>query len=100
MVFNEELRKGIRKCYIPASQAVTFPANTSFDTVIQKSRELFFPDETDESNDCFALADSGGVPYEIQDKSHWTLSDFVQNLKQPPSKLRLYIMYQAKSFMV
>ena len=100
MVYNEELGKGVRKRYIPASQTVTFPANSSFFQVIQKSREIFFPDEADESDACFTLADSGGVPYEIENKSDWILADFLQGLKQPPSKLRIYIMYQPEEFIV
>ena len=75
---------------------LTFPANTSFFQVIQKSREIFFPDEADESDACFTLADSRGVLYEVEKKSDWILADFLQGLKQSPSKLRIYIMYQAE----
>ena len=39
------------------------------------------------------LLPTGGVPYKIEDKAVWVLSDFVESLKQPPSKLRLYILY-------
>lgn len=61
------------KGYIPVSQTVTFPANASFFQVIQKSREIFFPDEADKSDAHFTLADSGGVPYEVKNKSDWIL---------------------------
>ena len=100
MVYDEELGKGVKKRYIPASQTVTFPANASFDLVIQKSREIFFPYETNESDGCFTLADSGGVPYDVENKPDWILSNFVQGLKQPPSKLRIYVMYQPKDLVV
>ena len=99
MVYDEELGKGVKKRYIPASQMVIFPANASFSLVIQKSREIFFPDETNESDDSFTLADSRGVPYDVENKSDWILSEFVQGLKQPPSKLRMYVLYQPKDLM-
>ena len=31
--------------------------------------------------------------YEMKDKVGWVLSDFVESLKVPPSKLQLYILY-------
>ena len=68
MVYDEELGKGVKKRYIPASQMVIFPANASFSLVIQKSREIFFPDETNESDDFFTLADLGGVPYDVENR--------------------------------
>ena len=40
----------------------------------------------------FCLADSTGIPYEIEEKDTWCLSEFIQQSGQPPSKLRLYIM--------
>ena len=99
MIYDEELGKGVKKRYIPASPVVTFSANSSFSLVIQKSREIFFPDETNESDDSFTLADSGGVPYDVENKSDWMLSNFVQGLNQLPSKLHMYVMYQPKDLM-
>ena len=91
-MFDDKLCKGVRKRFIPPAQTMTFPANASYNLVIDKGQEVFFPDEATE-NDCFALADSGGVPYKIEDTAVWVLSDFVESLKQPPSKLHLYILY-------
>ena len=51
----------VKERYIPAAQTKTYPTNASYELVIEKGREVFFPDEINE-NDCFALADSGGVP--------------------------------------
>ena len=65
MLFDEKLGKGVKKQYIPPSQTVTFPTNASYDLVIEKGREVFFPDEPNES-DYFTLADSSGMPYEIK----------------------------------
>ena len=96
MLFDESLGKGVRKRYIPASQTITFSANATYDLVIQKSQEIFFPDEAREQEDLFCLADSSGIPYEIGNKCEWKLSEFVQGLKLPPSKLRLYVMYRPK----
>ena len=56
MVFDDKLCKGVRKRFIPPAQTMTFPANASHDLVIDKGREVFFPDEESE-NDSFALAD-------------------------------------------
>ena len=79
----------MKKRYIPPSQIVSFPANASYNCVIWKAREIFFPDESNESNDCFCLTDSCGVPHNVESESDWVLSEFVQELKQPPSKLRI-----------
>ena len=79
----------VKERYIPAAQTMTYPTNASYELVIEKGREVFFPDEINE-NDCFALADSGGVP---KNRGEWVLSKFIEGLKQPPSKLRLYILY-------
>ena len=95
MIYNDDLGKGVKKRFIPASQLISFPANSSYDEVIQKSREIFFPDEQNESDECFKLADSGGVPYDVPNKSDWVLSDFIQSLKIPPSKLHVYVLYQS-----
>ena len=39
---------------------MTFPTDASY-KVIEKGRQLFFPDEPDD-DDCFGLADTGGMP--------------------------------------
>ena len=62
MVFDDKLCKGVRKRFIPPAQTMTFPANASYDLVIDK---VFFPDEANE-NDCFALADSCSSPHETK----------------------------------
>ena len=54
MVYDEKLCKGARKRYIPPSQTMTFPTNSSYDLVIEKGWPVFFPDEGSE-NDCFSL---------------------------------------------
>ena len=92
MVFDEVMEKGVKKRYIPPSKTMTFPHDVTYDLVIQRGIETFFPDETSEV-DCFCLADSGGVPYVIEDKSSWKLSEFLHKFKQPPSKSHLYVMY-------
>ena len=51
----------------------------------------FFPEEI-QSPDLFCLADSSGIPYNIEQKNKWSLSEFIQGTGQPPSKLRLYVM--------
>ena len=99
MVYDEDLEKGVKKRYIPPSEIMTFPSSAPYDLVIQKGRETFFPNDTSEA-DCFCLADSGGVPYVIEEKSDWVLSEFVQKLKQAPSKLRIYLMYRPKALTV
>lgn len=93
MVFDKDLKKGVKKQYIPPSQVMSFPRSAPYDLIIQKGQEVFFPDNSSEA-DC--LADSGGMAYDIEDKSDWVLSEFVEKLKQPPCKLRIYIMYQPK----
>ena len=92
MIFNDKLCKGVRKRYIPSAQTMTFPTDASYKMVIEKGRRFFFPDELDD-DDCFGLADTGGMPYKIQNKVDWVLS---VRLKQPPSKLGVYILYWAK----
>ena len=94
-MFDEELEKGVKKRCIPPSQMMTFPISAPYDLVIQKGKETFFPNITS-GTDCFCLADSSGVPYDIEDESDWVLSEFVKKLNQPPSKLRIYLLYWPK----
>ena len=68
---------------------ISFPSNASYKEVIQKGVEKFFPDDKD-FMDMFCLADSSGVPFEIEDTELWCLSEFVHQSGLPPSKLRLY----------
>ena len=95
MIFDEELQKGIKKRCIPPPLTVCFPSNASYDTVLQKGKECFFPYENS-ATASFCLADSGGTPYKVAHESDWVLSDFVQTTGQPPSKLRLYILCKHK----
>ena len=91
MAYDENLQKGVKKRSIPAPMVTSFPCNATYDSVISKGIEKFFPDDVG-SPHLFCLADSSAVPYEITDKDTWSLSEFVQQTGQPPSKLRLYIM--------
>ena len=70
---------------------VSFPGTATYDDVISSGRENFFPDENT-SADTFCLCDSSGTPF----TESWVLSEFVQTTGQPPSKLRLYVMWQPK----
>ena len=83
MLFDRSVQRGIPPIII------SFPSNASYKEVIQKGVEKFFPDEKD-FMDMFCLADSSGVPFEIEDTELWCLSEFVQQSGLPPSKLRLY----------
>ena len=91
MIFDEKLQKGVRRRSIPPPLNISLPCSAPYDTLIKKGRENFFPDDTS-SDDLFCLADSNGIPYEVEDKSDWVLSEFIQQIGQPPSKLRLYVM--------
>ena len=83
MIFDEELQKGVKKRFIPAPVTMSLPCSATYDTVIEKGREHFFPDETG-SEDIFFLADSSGIPYKIEDKLDWTLSDLSKILVNHP----------------
>ena len=83
-MFDKELEKGVKKRFIPPSQIMTFPFSAPYDFVIQKGRKTFFPNNSS-GPDCFCLADSSGIPYDIEDQSNWVLSEFVKKLNQPPS---------------
>ena len=95
MIFDEELQKGVKKRFIPPPVTMSLACSATYDTVIDKGREHFFPDETG-SDDSFFLADSSGIPYKVENKSDWILSEFIQSIGQPPSKLRLYILCHPK----
>ena len=82
--WNKELEKGVKKRFIPPSQIMTFPFSAPYDFVIQKGRKTFFPNNSS-GPDCFCLADSSGIPYDIEDQLNWVLSEFVKKLNQPPS---------------
>jgi hypothetical protein len=80
MLFDRSLQKGIKKRYIPPPMIVSFPSNASYKEVIQKGVDKFFPDDAD-SPDIFCLADSSGVPFDVEDKDTWNLlstQDYLQ----------------------
>ena len=91
MLFDRSVQKGIKRRYIPPPMILTFLSNAFYKEVIQKGVEKFFPHDAD-SPDLFCLADSSGIPFEVEDKDNWCLSEFVQQSGLPPSKLRLYVM--------
>ena len=95
MIFDDELQKGVKKRYIPPPMNVSFPGTATYDDVISSGRENFFPDENT-SADTFCLCDSSGTPFKVDNPESWVLSEFVQTTGQPPSKLRLYVMWQPK----
>jgi hypothetical protein len=69
---RKELKKDIYLLLI-----VSFPSNVE---VIQKGVDKFFPDDAD-SPDIFCLADSSGVPFDVEDKDTWNLlstQDYLQ----------------------
>ena len=94
-MFDKGLKKGVKKRYIPPSQVMSFQRSAPYDLIIREGKEVFFPENSSEA-DCICLADSGGMAYDIENKSDWVLSKFIEKLKQAPSKLRIYIMYQPK----
>ena len=91
MAYDKNLQKGVKRRSIPPPMVVSFLCNATYNFVIHKGIKKFFPDDID-SPHLFCLSDSSGVPYEIEDKDTWSLSEFVHQTGQPPSKLRLYIM--------
>ena len=40
------------------------------------------------------------MSYDVDDKEDWVLSEFIDKLKQPPSKLCIYLMYQPETLSV
>ena len=40
------------------------------------------------------------MAYDVDDKEDWVLSEFIDKLKQPPSKLRIYVLYQPETLSV
>ena len=93
MVFSDSLQRGIKKKIIPSPLVLSFPFDATYEDVIRKGVEMFFPN-TSTDCDIFTLVDSNGIPYHIENKSIWTLSSFIKTTSLPPSKLRLYVMMQ------
>ena len=94
MCFDMVLQRGVKKKHIPSPMVFFLPSNASYDVVIQKGVEYFFPESTTSVNE-FCLVDSNGIPYKC-DKSDWVLSEFIKSTGYPPSKIHLYVMWQPK----
>ena len=99
MMFNTTSRKGIKRKDLPSPKIVDFDACSSYEDIVMKGKELFFPQESD-NFDAYSLAGSSGVPFDIADKENWVLGDFLKEHGFQPSKLRLYILYNPISLVI
>ena len=92
MVYDNELKRGIRKKYLPEPnpQKIELARNATLIDVFKKAKELYF-NEADVSTDCMSLVDSGGVLIPVQDKDSWVLSSFYHKNHLQPSRYKLYV---------
>ena len=75
------LKKGVRRRSFPPPVNISLPYNVPSGTLIKKRKENFFSDDT--NSDMFCLADLNGLPYEVEDKPDWILSEFIQQIGLP-----------------
>lgn len=71
---------------------IDFPRGALYEEVLEKKRENFFSDKTEDIT-AYCLAGSSGVPFDIEDPEDWVLQDFIKEHNFQPSKLRLYVVY-------
>ena len=70
MVFDTELKRGIRKKYLsgPNPQKVELHQDVSLATVLQKAKDLYFEDHDPELSS-LSLADSAGILILVPDQT-------------------------------
>ena len=73
-MFNTTSRKGIKRKDLPSPKIVDFDAGSSYEDIVMKGKELFFPQESD-NFDAYSLTGSSGV---LVDKENWILGDFFE----------------------
>ena len=64
MIYDDCLRRGVSKKYLPGPRVFEFPSNTSYDEYISIVKPYFFNDSTGE----FCLANASGIQFEISKK--------------------------------
>ena len=92
MVFNNVLQRGVKKKALESPRVIDFPNTATYCEIIEKSKHIFFPQESDDVT-CYCLCGSSGFPFQIDDKDNWVLQEFIKQHNFQPSKLRLYIMH-------
>ena len=89
-------RIGIRRQTIPSPRPFEFNSRASYEEVMGTVIPVFFPNGDDNPSH-YSLAGSSGVPFKV-DKDKWTLEAFRKEYKTPPSKIRLYVMYNPQVY--
>lgn len=84
MVYDNELKRGIHKKYLPEPNPQR-PRNATLQDVFKKAKQLIF------RIDSMCLADSGGIFISVLDKESWLLSSFYQKNRLQPSRYKLYV---------
>ena len=79
------------KKYLPGPRVFEFPCNANFEDFVSTVKAVFFKDEDGCEQD-FGIANSSGVPFEI-DIIEWELDVFIKAHGCPPSKLRIYLLH-------
>ena len=76
MIYDDVLERGVAKQNIPSPRIVEFQKSSNLSDVITKAKLIFFPDK-DIVPEGFALANSHGVPFSVEDRDDWVLSEFL-----------------------
>ena len=92
-MFNSSLEKGTRKKGLPSPRIIDFDLLSSYDDVLDKAKDIFFPKEANDLN-AYSLATSSGVAFDIN-KENWRLGDFLKDHSFQPSKVRFYILFNS-----
>lgn len=91
-MFDRDLQRGVKKKDLPPPRVMELAKSSTLEEVLLADKSIFFTDIED-SLSSFAIADSGGIPFEILDPEDWILSEFIKEQGIQPSKLRLYILH-------
>ena len=93
MVYDNTLRKGVRKKYLPEPNPtkVELKRDTKYHDILELAKTMYFP-EFEESTDFLSLADSSGMPITVADEITWTLGSFYSANCLQPSRYKLYVV--------
>ena len=94
MIFDQTLKKGVRKRSLPEPnpQKISLPRSSTIKAVLLKAKELYFEeyDIDEDLETALLLCDSAGIVIPVKDDT-WSLGGFYQKNGLQPSRYKLYV---------
>lgn len=80
MIYDHELKRGVRKKFLPEPnpQKIELPKSSNLSIVLEKAKQLYF-EQMEPKLESLCLCDSAGILTPVQDKSIWSLQSFYSN---------------------